>query len=413
MMRRIGGLVLFSLAMALTSGSACSHTTTPDTLSPEEALTQGIEFGFPVTTKAGQLPPYDPKGPLALPPPGSPPMMVSPGDSIGITVHWTGGTATQVNVGFGGSRYFNLAVPGSSQTPSGQMTIPAKVSPDVCANLAAICHQIKCYEQAGNPFGVTANQQIVLNCTGGKDCKAISAANGLSSTGAGVGGTSVAASGPVGTDQSINAAPGPGPTVTATSASATSTSSGAGGGACTTPTTLHPPPSGTKTIYCPFSGSPNIYCTKLTEKCCEPTMGTSTCEPIANACSFGATEWDCTDPADCPQATVCCSNPGASLVVNSDPNCANYATGLQGDVLLRLVQRRPDQDVHLGHRMRRVEVRALRDARKPGRRVQVAEARPATAKRGVRAAGPPSPTSVTRDGTDGTMTCTRRPARPP
>ncbi len=159
------------------------------------------------------------------------------------------------------------------------------------------------------PLGTSGS--TASTCTGG--------GGGTIVTGAGGATPSSSSIGPVGTDQS--AAVGPGPS------SASSTGAG-GGGPCAMPTTLHPPMQGaTKTIYCPFSGSPNIYCTKLTEHCCEPSMGTSTCQPIATFCGQGATTWDCADPSDCPQGSVCCSNPGAALVVNPDPSCANYATG--------------------------------------------------------------------------------------
>ena len=42
-----------------------------------------------------------------------------------------------------------------------------------CANLDNVCHQIKCYEQvttADGTFSKSAAQDMVLNCTGGRDC---------------------------------------------------------------------------------------------------------------------------------------------------------------------------------------------------------------------------------------------------
>lgn len=113
-----------------------------------------------------------------------------------------------------------------------------------------------------------------------------------------------------------------------------STSASTGGGTCSKPGTLHPPQlDTTKTIYCPFSGSPNVYCEKQKQHCCEPQMaktGEATCKPIATQCAATDTDWQCQDPTDCLTGDVCCSNDGATLVINTDMNCANYATGMKG-----------------------------------------------------------------------------------
>ncbi len=115
-----------------------------------------------------------------------------------------------------------------------------------------------------------------------------------------------------------------------------SAAAGTGGSACKTPGTLHPPMMGaTATIYCPFSGmngGKNVYCTKQSQHCCEPTKGTSTCVSSKTACGAGDTDWTCEDPTDCPQSQKCCSNDGAMLVINPDPNCASYATSFHGTV---------------------------------------------------------------------------------
>jgi hypothetical protein len=103
---------------------------------------------------------------------------------------------------------------------------------------------------------------------------------------------------------------------------------------CLPLTKLFPPPDAGPTIYCPFSavdGGGNKSCTAVTQHCCE-ALGTSSCDPIANACPATDTDWQCQDPiADCPnaQAPVCCAV-GATLVASIDPNCGNYATGFQG-----------------------------------------------------------------------------------
>jgi hypothetical protein len=104
----------------------------------------------------------------------------------------------------------------------------------------------------------------------------------------------------------------------------------AGDAGCSSPSTLHPPKiDAGPTIYCPLSGvdgGKNVYCTPGTEHCCEPTQGTASCDPIASACGGGDTDWQCQDPvADCPIGQQCCA-PGATLVINADPSCANYAT---------------------------------------------------------------------------------------
>lgn len=105
-------------------------------------------------------------------------------------------------------------------------------------------------------------------------------------------------------------------------------------GQCKTPSTLHPPKAGdTATIYCPFSstdGGKNDYCTPQTQHCCEGSGAgsTSSCVAAGTACATGDTDWQCEDPADCPTGTVCCGT--GTLVVNSDPMCANYASHFTG-----------------------------------------------------------------------------------
>ncbi len=130
-------------------------------------------------------------------------------------------------------------------------------------------------------------------------------------------------------------------TSTTTGGGGTSTTSTAGpgtggsgtGGQCKTPGMLHPPKMGaTDTIYCPFSGTPNVSCTKVAQHCCEPTSGMSKCIDAKTACGAGDTDWTCQDPTDCPQGQKCCSNDGATLVVNPNMNCANYATQFHGTV---------------------------------------------------------------------------------
>jgi hypothetical protein len=164
-----------SVLAALSSIVACVGGTDGGSTSgdlPSEAFTKGVEIGVPSSKVDGPLPEGDPNGPTVIPLPNQTdaPLMVAPGESFNLTVPYQGGTVSAINIGFGGSQHFNVPVPQGAGKTSGQVIVPARVGAGVCANLGAICHQIRCYEQAGTPFGKTANQQIVLNCTGGKDC---------------------------------------------------------------------------------------------------------------------------------------------------------------------------------------------------------------------------------------------------
>ena len=103
---------------------------------------------------------------------------------------------------------------------------------------------------------------------------------------------------------------------------------------CQSPSTLHPPSlDGGATIYCPFSGAdggPNVFCAAQTQHCCEPTNGTSACDPIASACAANDTDWQCEDPvADCANGQSCCASAGAQVVLG-DAGCANFATNFKG-----------------------------------------------------------------------------------
>jgi hypothetical protein len=91
---------------------------------------------------------------------------------------------------------------------------------------------------------------------------------------------------------------------------------------CSKVSTLHPP---TKNeLFCPFGGDAG-HCASGSQHCCEPAMGTSTCDPLATPCPAGQTDWQCEDPADCAMGMVCCGS--GTLVKSPDPNCGNYATG--------------------------------------------------------------------------------------
>jgi hypothetical protein len=95
---------------------------------------------------------------------------------------------------------------------------------------------------------------------------------------------------------------------------------------CDTPSKLFPPKK-PGDLYCPFgkTDAGSLYCTGGTTHCCEPSMGTSTCEPEATPCAQGDTDWVCDDPSDCGAQMVCCAM--ATLVQTGNPMCGNYATG--------------------------------------------------------------------------------------
>jgi hypothetical protein len=81
-----------------------------------------------------------------------------------------------VNIGFGGSQYFNVPVPAAAGKQQGVVNIPANVASDVCTgfNLSNVCHQITCYEQVVTPSGTYSKaqgMQLVLYCNGGNDCQ--------------------------------------------------------------------------------------------------------------------------------------------------------------------------------------------------------------------------------------------------
>lgn len=153
--------------------------------------------------------------------------------------------------------------------------------------------------------------------------------NGSGSGGSGAGGGSTTAS----TSKSTGTGTGTGSTTTTTTTGGMTTSTGTGtggaGGGCSTPSTLHPPKAdaGAATLYCPFSavdGGSNLYCNNTTEHCCEPKMGTATCDPAATPCAPMDMDWQCEDPvADCPSGQVCCA-PGATFGQGA-PGCANFA----------------------------------------------------------------------------------------
>jgi hypothetical protein len=167
-----------------------------------------------------------------------------------------------------------------------------------------------------------------------------SSTNGTSSSGHGGAHATTAASS--GSGGGSGGSPGSGGGSTSTSASAgggtstsstASSSSASSSGACHKVSTLHPPPVGTlNTIYCPFSaidGGANLYCTRQTEHCCEPALGTATCNSLTVPCPAGDTDWACEDPTDCPSGYVCCA-PGATLVLGvpmMGMQCGNYANG--------------------------------------------------------------------------------------
>lgn len=142
--------------------------------SPEEALTNGLDFQGQATPSVGPLPEGSASGLTVTTLPGAQPMEVTPGTTVTFQIPWQGGEIGGVNIGFGGSKHFKIPVPNAVGQSSGVVSVNASLAANVCANLSDTCHQIKCYEQVSLPDGSTVSkasaQQIVLNCTGGKGC---------------------------------------------------------------------------------------------------------------------------------------------------------------------------------------------------------------------------------------------------
>src|SRR5207237_579767 len=92
--------------------------------------------------------------------------IIRPGSQLLLAVPWSGGAIGQMQIGFGGGCKVRAPVAGGAS--SGVAMLPAQIDPSVCANLASICHQIKCYEQVVTPSGVVSKavaRQMVLNCS--------------------------------------------------------------------------------------------------------------------------------------------------------------------------------------------------------------------------------------------------------
>lgn len=75
---------------------------------------------------------------------------------------------------------------------------------------------------------------------------------------------------------------------------------------------------GSATIYCPFSGvdgGDNIYCDNTTQHCCDPSMGTATCNAITDECASTEMDWQCQGPTDCDVSDagtpICCAAGGS------------------------------------------------------------------------------------------------------
>lgn len=139
-----------------------------------DAFTNALDFGGQATPKVGPLPDGTAGGPTVTPLPGTEPLEVTPGMPLALQIPWQGGEIQGINVGFGGSKYFQIPVPDAAGQSSGMISVDAQLSANVCSNLADTCHQIQCYEQVVFPDGTTVSQaaamQIVLDCTGGAGC---------------------------------------------------------------------------------------------------------------------------------------------------------------------------------------------------------------------------------------------------
>lgn len=138
---------------------------------PAEEFTNSLHFGVPAMKQSGSMPEGSSDGPQVVPLGGGP-MTVSPGTAGTLSVPWSGGAVQSINIGFGGGAYFQVPVPNAAGQSSGMIQVPVDFG-DFCANLGDVCHQIKCYEQVTTASGTVskaAAQDMVLNCTGGRDC---------------------------------------------------------------------------------------------------------------------------------------------------------------------------------------------------------------------------------------------------
>jgi hypothetical protein len=159
-------------ALILSATPSCTVHIADDLGNAAEALTDNIELGVPGTRVEDDLPEGVETGPqVGFMPDDSRPLTVRPGEPTSLQIPYSGGAITGVSVSFGGSSYFSIPV--STSAPSGSVMVPVTVMGQVCSNLADVCHQIKCYEQVTTAAGTvskSAAMQMVLNCTGGRDC---------------------------------------------------------------------------------------------------------------------------------------------------------------------------------------------------------------------------------------------------
>jgi hypothetical protein len=163
------GLRVSACLLALSSVSACSDAV-GRTLSAEEAFTDAITFGAAVKRLSGAMPKGEATD-VNIDVPDGPSMVVKPGTSLTLSLPWSGGKASAVQFGFGGSVHFQAPV---SAGTSGMVQLDADLGADVCSRLKDVCHQISCYEQVLLPDGKTVSKAaamtLVLDCTGGTGC---------------------------------------------------------------------------------------------------------------------------------------------------------------------------------------------------------------------------------------------------
>jgi hypothetical protein len=167
--------MLVALPMMLAACSSDEETAPASgSVSVAEAFTNALDFGGQASPTVGPLPDGTTGGPTVTPLPGTEPMTVQPGAGITFDIPWQGGEISGVNLGFGGSKHFHVAVPAAGGQTSGVIGIQASLASNVCADLGDTCHQIQCYEQVVFPDGSTVSKeaamQIVLDCTGGVGC---------------------------------------------------------------------------------------------------------------------------------------------------------------------------------------------------------------------------------------------------
>jgi hypothetical protein len=155
-----------------------------------DAFTNAVTFEVPYTTVSGTLPLKDTGVTQQVMQSSVTLLVLSPGDSFKLPTEWSGGPIASIDWSFAGSHVFNVPVPNGNSNAVGAITLPADLSPEVCAHLNQQCYDLTGEELAivpapGPAGGATdvASVSIKLDCSGTHAC-GMGAGNDLSFTGA-------------------------------------------------------------------------------------------------------------------------------------------------------------------------------------------------------------------------------------